>query len=197
MFDLSEDYIFVRRVEVMSYFATTYILLWLHFQWLAGIYLVVAFSIAFSDDAVDEMHEDDVDTWFLVEQDLSTIAEREGFLLNDEDILDLLQNAYEDPILPLSYKLVDSYSRFFLENKKKNHIFVTNYDYNVLGVSDINYDILKNFAKHKLTISRQFEIEYYEANQYRKYELVKYKSIGLIMNEYLLTSFFYTRNISY
>lgn len=65
--------------------------------------------------------------------DLSTIAEREGFLLNDEDILDLLQNAYEDPILPLSYKLVDSYSRFFLENKKKNHIFVTNYDYMFWG----------------------------------------------------------------
>jgi hypothetical protein len=90
---------------------------------------------------------------------LSTFAEREGFTLVDDDILDLLQNAYEDPVLPLSYKLVDSYTRFFLDNKKKNHIFIKKYDYDISGVSHINHAFIKNLAKHKLKVSRKFNVD--------------------------------------
>lgn len=189
MFDMSDDTIFIRHIERMSFLGSLAILCYLNLLWLAAFYIFVGFSIIFSDDDLDEMHENDIDTWHLHQADLSTAAEREGFVLTDDDILDLLQNAHEDPILPLSYRMVDGYANIFL-NKQKNLHKVEKYEYDLGGMNMINVEAVKNFAKHKVTIKKEFEKEFFKSKFMKRYDLIRFKTLGLVINEYIATSFF-------
>lgn len=190
MFDMSDDMIQIRAVEKMAFIFSIFALIFFDLLWVAAIYIFVGFSIAFSDDSVDDMHENDIDNWYLHNIDLSTAAEREGFVLNDHDIMDLLHTANEDPVLPLSYRMVDGYIKLFLENHQNLHQVKT-YDYTTGSYQPrLNYETVQNFTKYKITLKREFEQEFFKAQFSKRYDLLKFKSVGLILNEYLSTSIF-------
>jgi len=191
MFDMSDDMIHVRNVERISFLWTLGLLLYLDLLWFATIYIWVGFSIIFSDEATDDLHENDIDNWFLHNVELSTVAERQGFVLNDDDILELLHTANEDPVLPLSYRMVNNYIDQFLEKSKNFHKVKKNYEYSSGSYQPIiNYDTVKNFTKYKVTIKKEFEAEINKSRRSLKYDLIKFKSVGLVLNEYLTTGLF-------
>lgn len=190
MFDMSDDMIHVRNVERFSFLVSLALLLYLDLLWFATFYIFIGFSIIFADDAVDDMHENDIDNWYLHNIELSTTAERFGFVLNEDDILDLLHTANEDPVLPLSYRMIDNYIKIFLE-KQQNFHQVSTYEYSTGSYQpNINYETVQNFTKYKITLKKEFEQEFFKSQFSKRYDLVRFKSVGLILNEYLATSLF-------
>lgn len=193
MFDPTWDYLYIHKMEYMAYLGTLYFIgTYMNSPWLFLIYFLTGYSIIFSDEEVEEMHDDDLEYDFFLTYDLTDFIELEELVLRDDSVLDLLQNGIEDPVLPVSYQLLDLYTKKFLYMLKKKHFFVKKYDYYIGAFHDINYENVTNFAKYSLKVSRELrrEIILTRKTSLRKSKLVKYKTISITMNEYLTSSFF-------
>lgn len=191
MFDLSNDYLYIYRGALFVYLGTFALLWWLHWPIIALFYHLIAYSIAFTDEVVDEYKFEDMEynEWIRQASLLHPIDFHEA-VIGDDDILAILHHGNDDPILPASYIILDSYMDIFLKKKKKPYKFIKRYEYAIGVVHEINYENVKNFAKYQLSISDAFRQTYASSNVPQKLRLLKYKTMAFVTNSYLLTSLF-------
>jgi len=128
MFDPEDDTFLITLGEYLTYFSVIFILWSLHLGWIAVYYIIIGYSIAFTDDDVDSMHDDPV--WHFAETHtgLWPLAQRLGFELTEFMLAEILGTTVEDPLLPGSYAILESYYRFFIMRFQNKEHFLQSDD---------------------------------------------------------------------
>lgn len=147
--------------------------------------MLIAYNLAFGDKKANDMHESDISKFVTKKLTLARLAHEDGFKLQEPSMLDLLDTVHENIVLPTSYKIADSYINKILMGTRSK--FKKKFDSTEFTVESKTY-FPRNFTKHKLITTQEFDLKYASSFFFAP-ELVKYKFLGHIVNDYLINSY--------
>jgi len=130
--------------------------------------------------------------FFDTETGLWPLAQRLGFELTEFMLGEILSTLVEDPLLPSSYIVLESYFNFFLIKfyqrgliSKEDAMFK---EYKMV-LPEYKASNVKNFLKYRLKLTTEFHLLQASSFKIMRGKFLKYKTASWIMNEYLENSF--------